>query len=291
MKVFLSWSGARSRQVAIALRDWLPSVINSVEPFVSAKDIYAGTRWQTEISAQLESTNFGIICVTEDNQSSAWLNFEAGALAKAVDASRVAPLAIDLKPSDVELPLGQFQAQPADEGGIMEICRSINVASPHPLDPGLLSKSVKKWWPDLEEALATASKSTPTVKGSGGRSDREILEEVLNTLRSLVHSSVRERRGSALDRGHPVASEIRAILDENGYADTVILFGSSRNLGIRGVHDDAVRDQIRERARTYAVEIDFLPSRRPRPVPTPDGPPEPETRATAEGNDQSLDSN
>lgn len=263
MKVFISWSGAKSRQVALALRDWLPSVINSVEPFVSAKDIYAGTRWQAEISAQLESTNFGIICVTQDNQSSAWLNFEAGALAKAVDASRVAPLAIDIKPSDVELPLGQFQAQPADEAGIMEICRSINVASPHPLDTPLLGRSVKKWWPDLEEELATASKSNPKAGASRGRSDREILEEVLNTVRSLVHSPQPDRRRGQLERNHPVVSEIRDILDENGYSETRIMYGPDRNLGIRGIEDAGLRDQIREHANTYAVEIDFLLERSP----------------------------
>jgi hypothetical protein len=64
VKVFISWSGTKSRDVALALREWLPLVMNSVEPFVSAKDIYAGTRWQLEISAQLEATNFGIVCVT-----------------------------------------------------------------------------------------------------------------------------------------------------------------------------------------------------------------------------------
>src|SRR5581483_8186823 len=110
MKVFISWSGKRSRAVAVALRDWLPGVINSVEPFVSSEDIYAGSRWQKEIAEQLESTNFGIVCVTKENQHAPWLNFEAGALAKAVESSYVVPLAVDLKPTDVEIPLGQFQA-------------------------------------------------------------------------------------------------------------------------------------------------------------------------------------
>ena len=55
----------------------------------------------------------GILCVTRENHEAPWLNLQAGALAKAVDVSRVVPLAIDLAPSDVVLPLGQFQAQPA----------------------------------------------------------------------------------------------------------------------------------------------------------------------------------
>jgi hypothetical protein len=70
MKVFISWSGDKSRNVAVALRDWLPSVINGIQPFVSSKDIHAGTRWQQEIADQLDTTNFGVVCVTKENQLS-----------------------------------------------------------------------------------------------------------------------------------------------------------------------------------------------------------------------------
>jgi hypothetical protein len=107
MKVFLSWSGDKSGAVALALRDWLPRIINEVEPFMSDKDIAAGANWQVEIAGELESTKFGIVCVTVENQDSRWLNFETGALVKEFGQSRVVPLAIDLKPVDVEPPLGQ----------------------------------------------------------------------------------------------------------------------------------------------------------------------------------------
>ena len=34
MHVFISWSGERSKALAVALRDWLPLVLHYVEPWV-----------------------------------------------------------------------------------------------------------------------------------------------------------------------------------------------------------------------------------------------------------------
>jgi hypothetical protein len=49
---------------------------------MSEFDIDKGRRWSPEISKQLSEANLGLVCLTPENQSEAWINFEAGALSK-----------------------------------------------------------------------------------------------------------------------------------------------------------------------------------------------------------------
>ncbi len=44
MKVFISWSGKRSRALAEAFRDWLPNDTQAIKPWMSDVDIDKGTR-------------------------------------------------------------------------------------------------------------------------------------------------------------------------------------------------------------------------------------------------------
>jgi hypothetical protein len=188
MKVFISWSGVRSRRLAIAFRDWLPDIISGIEPFVSSEDIYAGSRWQAEIAGKLEESTFGIVCVTADNQHSPWLNFEAGALGKTVTASRVIPVSLDLDPSGIEMPLGQFQAVSATQAGVRQLLESINSVYETPLSDARLEKAARIWWPELEPALdQIRHEAAPGENASVSvRTERDLLEEVLNTLRALA---------------------------------------------------------------------------------------------------------
>src|SRR5688572_16881222 len=104
MKVFISWSGARSYAVASALRDWLPSVIQALEPWMSAADIQRGAQWPLQIATRLAECNVGIICLTPENLNEKWILFEAGALSKILDRAHVCTYLIALEATDLEWP-------------------------------------------------------------------------------------------------------------------------------------------------------------------------------------------
>jgi hypothetical protein len=111
VKVFLSWSGERSKAMAVGLREWLPLVLHYVEPWMSELDISAGGRWAVEVGRELEASNFGLICLTVENLSASWISFEAGALSKTVEKSSVVPYLLDVDFANVDGPLAQFQAK------------------------------------------------------------------------------------------------------------------------------------------------------------------------------------
>ncbi|HET7454298.1 MAG TPA: TIR domain-containing protein [Solirubrobacterales bacterium] len=190
MKVFISWSGDRSRDVAAALGDWLPQILPAVDPFVSTRNLAAGSRWAIEIAEELEETDFGIVCITRENQFAPWLNYEAGAIAKSVAASHLVPLAVNLAPAEIDHPLGQFQGTEATEAGIRGIAESLNAACPEPRPERYLNSALEKFWPDLkaelEEFRHKAYPEDADRKASPRREDREILEEVLQTVRGLA---------------------------------------------------------------------------------------------------------
>jgi len=89
MKVFISWSGDRSKKVAELLDDWIQCVIQAVNPWMSSKDIDRGALWFTEITDQLANTSIGIVCLTKENRNKPWILFESGALAKGLTEEKL----------------------------------------------------------------------------------------------------------------------------------------------------------------------------------------------------------
>jgi TIR domain len=187
MKVFISWSGDRSKAVAEALRDWIPKVIQAVNPWISSRDIPKGARWSQHIAAQLEGAKMGVICLTPENLSAPWILFEAGAMAKTLEETFVCTFLLGIKPSDVRDPLAQFQATKADENDTRMMLQTINTAlGESHLSEKQFDSTYEKWWPDLEKAL----KKIPVVHSPSAarRSTDDMLEEALGLLRGLARA-------------------------------------------------------------------------------------------------------
>ena len=218
MKVFLSWSGGRSHKIALVFRDWLPSVIQEIEPYVSSEDIDKGARWSTDIAKELEDSTFGILCVTRENIDAPWLTFEAGALSKTMDKSFVSPFLFGIKRSEVDGPILQFQSTIFEKEDLHKLVNTLNKAcEKNGLPPERLNKAFDVWYPTLKAEL-NALKGKPEAeeeKSEGALKDahaQEILEEILDLSRSN-QKLIRNSEGTTTSQLEDVRHTARELLE------------------------------------------------------------------------------
>ena len=185
MRVFISWSGQNSKKLGETLRDWIPSVLQLVRPYFTPSDIEKGTRWSTEIAAELSKSKIGILCITRDNIHSDWILFEAGALSKSLEKTHVCPVLFGVNNTDLAGPLKQFQATEFDKSDIRRLLSVINnEIGENKLPSRTLDTVFEKWWPDLEEKIdQILSEAGDTEEPI--RSERELLEEILQLTRRV----------------------------------------------------------------------------------------------------------
>lgn len=195
MKVFISWSGERSKALASALREWLPGVIQAVKPFASQHDIDKGSRWSGELGKALESTKTGLLCVTSDNRNAPWLIFEAGVLSKELEGARVVPILFGLAPADIDGPLAQFQLTVFTRRDMFKTVQAINAGlGDSALDPSLLERAFGQNWDVLETQVNAILSAQPHEPSSPPRTERALLEEVLTLLRSMARADPETER-------------------------------------------------------------------------------------------------
>ena len=187
MKVFISWSGNKSHKVGMIFREWLPSVIQSLEPYVSSEDIDKGARWSSDIAKELENSTFGILCVTKDNLYAPWLSFEAGALSKTMDKSFVTPFLFDIKRSEVNGPILQFQSTVFEKDDIKKLMHTLNKAcGENGISSSMLDKAFEVWYPTLESELnklKECDENAIEIPSKEQMHSTEIIEEILELSR------------------------------------------------------------------------------------------------------------
>lgn len=197
MKIFISWSGEKSKEIAEYLKKWIEQIIQSAEPWISV-DIDKGKKWNQEISHNLEESKVGILCVTRDNINAPWMLFEAGAISKSAD-SYVCTFLIDLSPTDLTGPLSIFQATKFNKEDVFKLLTTINQII-HKLESKSLSIDNLKslfdvFYPKLEQEIRSILNRNSKEDEKVIRTDRELLEETVQILRTFKQSKV----GQALD--------------------------------------------------------------------------------------------
>jgi|GEM_PF-3160144 len=185
MKVFISWSGERSKLVAEILNWWIRSVIQAVRPWMST-EIDRGALWFPKINDELAQTEVGVVCLTKENLDKRWILFEAGALAKGLSSNRVCTLLIDLQPNDLQSPLSQFNHTLPTETGMWSLISTINsalkdLALPHEL----LQRAYTTYWPPFKKAFDEAISNTKEGPQPEVRNDSDMLIELLSGMRAL----------------------------------------------------------------------------------------------------------
>lgn len=247
MKVFLSWSGDRSKAVAELLDEWIQCVIQAIDPWMSSKDIDRGSLWFSEITDQLQNTSIGIICLTQENKSKPWILFEAGALAKGLSSSRVCTFLIDLEPTDVGNPLAQFNHTNAQEESMWSLVLTLNKSlKERALKEKVLEEVFETYWPKFKEKFEEIIAIIPSAAVPEQRSENEILIEILSATRTLDkrlrlieddrHTSrLREKILPPSEAKMIVASLLSSGLDPNEVIDSQVLRSVPRSFLIREI--------------------------------------------------------
>lgn len=185
MKVFLSWSGEASGQIARELAEWIPMILQSVRIFLSPIDIEKGSRWGADISRELGEANYGLACLTRDNLNAPWLVFEAGALSK-LQSGRVATLLFGVSPTEVKQPLSMFQATKFEEGEFLQLLSDINKAAGGTLSDEKLRQLFTYTWEERREKIQLVIDGLAARAGAVPAPTPTVTETMLSELLSLT---------------------------------------------------------------------------------------------------------
>jgi hypothetical protein len=159
VKVFVSWSGEKSKAASLAFCSFLEDTIQQVTTWFSARDIPRGSLGVYELMKALGECEMGVMLVTQENYQSPWMHFEAGALFTAYQQdqlnSRVCPVLLDLTHSTLIPPLKELQTTEHSMPEMLDLVRNVNAQLPpqHVVDESRLVRNFNKQWPHYEEAI------------------------------------------------------------------------------------------------------------------------------------------
>ncbi len=189
---------------------------------------------------------FGLISITPENVAAPWILFEAGALSEVLNSARVVPLLFGFGKAELSFPLAQFHAIEANRDGFFSLASTINKSLPQgQLEATLLNNIFNDLWPNMEISLKSVGDTPKNAPKRSHRSDREVLEDVLEGVRTLQRNTV-----------HTAGEPQTAQFFSNDWEDYYIRGVNLANLR-SGPETD--KDALRCYAQAIAIAPDNLP--------------------------------
>jgi hypothetical protein len=113
---------------------------------MSPTDIEKGRFWQQDLINSLEQSTVGIAVVTHSNAKQPSLNFEVGALARAVTPYNgiVMPLLINMALTDLDGPMQTLQGTRFERDDFLLLIQAINKRIREPLDKDFLCANMTR---------------------------------------------------------------------------------------------------------------------------------------------------
>ncbi len=163
MEIFISWSGARSREVGEALKKLIESCLSPTDVWISSIDMDTGARWYEEIVGHLADSQAGIVCLTKENVNSPWVLFESGALLK---TGALIPFLVDVPPKDIPPPMQAHQACRPTPADTLKMLQILNAGSriPFRINDTILQARFEAFWPFFESVIAGTRPRNPGLQ-------------------------------------------------------------------------------------------------------------------------------
>ncbi|MFH0816746.1 MAG: hypothetical protein V1934_08035 [Methanobacteriota archaeon] len=184
VKLFLSWSGERSKAAACIINTYSKAIINDVDPFFSP-DIEKGTVWFNKILSELHESDIGMFFLTPDNRDAPWLFLEMGAIAAKLHNSRVYTILIGINETDVKEPFPQYQNTKLTKDDLLKVFISINKLLVKPLEEKVLERSFNGQWASMEKEINDLDKKMKKDDGVKLQKPEELLTEILTKVRNI----------------------------------------------------------------------------------------------------------
>lgn len=185
-RVFISWSGDLSKEIALLVADQIEDMFDVVKPWVSDKNIALGQKNIGVIFDELQNATAGIFLLTRQTQSAPWINFEAGALSMTSDNGEraVIPVLIDFEMREFEGPLRNFQGRKLDESGWTDVVKTLAALSG--VKENVAMKRMETGKSNfLDQVQAAVRKHRGSGMGKPAHAPGEMFEKILDRVEEI----------------------------------------------------------------------------------------------------------